>query len=430
VFWLLGAISLLTRSIVSTRRLARDPSVGPALVGVLRPRLILPADFETRFAAHERALILAHEDMHRASGHTVINALVEVARCLSWFNPLTHLAANRVRVDQELACDAAVIAARPHERRVYAQALLRTQLGTAFLPLGCTWTSRSAKRIAERIEMVGRTPIGARGKIAGALGVVIIGAALGFAAWAQQPARQRVEITALPEVWTPSADAPADTLTQLEADRHDRFIARAQAGDIDFVFFGTTDTEMWRWNDRGLATWNQWFGSMKGASFGSQGTRPSSLVWRMQNGELAGYQAKLVILSGPGVAGDVALDADSDVDVPQLITSYKAVIAEIRAHQPQAKILLLAPFPRGFADRDGWREIAQARAVACSELIDNETIFYADFGERFYLPDGTHDRALWSRWGGEADFGGVGIQPAGFEVWAQELQPWLDRFVR
>jgi beta-lactamase regulating signal transducer with metallopeptidase domain len=428
--WLLGAMALLARSIASTRRFARDPSVGPALVGVFRPRLVLPADFETRFDARERGLILAHEDMHRASGHTIVNALVEIARCLSWFNPLAHFAANRFRMDQELACDAAVIATRPGERRTYAQALLRTQLGTVFLPLGCTWTSRSAKRIAERIEMVGRSPIGVHGRMAGALGIVIIGAALGFAAWAQQPARQIVEVTGLPEVWTPSADAPANTLTQLEADRHDRFIARAQAGDIDLVFFGTTDTEMWHWKDRGLTAWNQWFGSMKAANFGSQGTRPSSLVWRMQNGELAGYQAKLVILSAPGVAGDVALDADSDTDVPQLIASYEAVIAEIRARQPHAKILLLAPFPRGFADRDGWREIAQTRAIACSELIDDETVFYADFGERFYLPDGTHDRTLWSRWGGEADFDGVGIQPLAFDVWAEELQPWLDRFVR
>jgi len=41
------------RSIVTTRRVAADPSIGPALVGVLWPRLVLPADFETRFDAQE-----------------------------------------------------------------------------------------------------------------------------------------------------------------------------------------------------------------------------------------------------------------------------------------------------------------------------------------------------------------------------------------
>jgi beta-lactamase regulating signal transducer with metallopeptidase domain len=122
--WLLGAGTLFVRSIVSTRRLAADPSVGPALIGVFRPKLVLPADFETRFGAEERALILAHERVHRISGHTIVNALVEFARCASWFNPLVHLAATSVRTDQELARDAAVIAAHPAERRVYAEALL------------------------------------------------------------------------------------------------------------------------------------------------------------------------------------------------------------------------------------------------------------------------------------------------------------------
>ena len=41
-----------------------------------------------------------------------MNAVVEVACCANWFNPLVHLAAHRLRTDQELACDATVIAAQ------------------------------------------------------------------------------------------------------------------------------------------------------------------------------------------------------------------------------------------------------------------------------------------------------------------------------
>ncbi len=187
--WLLGAGALLVGSIVRTRRLAADPSVGPALVGVLRPRLVLPADFETRFDAEERTLILAHEHVHRVSGHTIVNALIEIVRCTCWFNPLAHLAAIRVRTDQELACDAAVIATRPSARRTYGQALLKTQVAPAFLRLGCTWTSRSGKRLGERIEMLGRPSLSRRGAVLGASAVAVVGLALGYAAWAQQPDR-------------------------------------------------------------------------------------------------------------------------------------------------------------------------------------------------------------------------------------------------
>ena len=117
--------------------------------------------------------------------------------------------------------------------------------------------------------------------------VAVIGAALSQAASAQ---------------WTPSAQAPAGTLTHaLEAQRHDKFIEIARAGDIDLVFFGTTSTEMWSWKGRGRSVWDREFGSLKAANFGAQGSGFKSLLWRMQNGELDGYRAKLVVLNfGPG----------------------------------------------------------------------------------------------------------------------------------
>jgi beta-lactamase regulating signal transducer with metallopeptidase domain len=187
--WLLGAGVFLIRSIVNTRRLASSPSIGPALVGVLRPRLVLPHDFEARFSAEERALILAHEERHRASRHTLVNALVEVARCASWFNPLVHWAAQRFRADQELACDTAVIAAHPEARRTYAEALLKAQGAGVHLPMGCVWNSGTAGRLGERIARLSEQVPGRRRRFAGAASIVGIGIAASYAAWAQQPAR-------------------------------------------------------------------------------------------------------------------------------------------------------------------------------------------------------------------------------------------------
>jgi beta-lactamase regulating signal transducer with metallopeptidase domain len=82
-----------------------------------------------------------------------------------WFNPLAHLAAVRIRADQEIACDAAVIAARPAARRAYGQALIKTQVAPVFLRLGCTWSSRSPRRLAERISTLGRPSLSRRGAI-------------------------------------------------------------------------------------------------------------------------------------------------------------------------------------------------------------------------------------------------------------------------
>jgi hypothetical protein len=258
------------------------------------------------------------------------------------------------------------------------------------------------------------------------LAAAVVGCAVSCAAFAQQPGR----VAARPEaVWTPSAQAPAGALTHaLEAQRHDHFIELAQKGDIDLVFFGATPTEMWAWKDRGRAVWDRELGPLKAANFGSQGTRFESLLWRMQNGELDGYRAKLIVLQfdeGGRIADPFSADRE-----PKFLAGYSSLIAEIRARQPQAKILLLAPFPRGlprdqFTHRS-WREMADANAAVYAKLTDDDTVFYANIGERFFLPNGSYNYDYW----GMPGPAGVGMQPAAFEVWAEELEPWLARFVR
>ncbi|NLA69182.1 MAG: biotin transporter BioY, partial [Gammaproteobacteria bacterium] len=111
----------------------------PAVVGALRPRIVLPADFEARHAADEAALVLAHEQAHLARGDTRAALVAVVLRCVLWFHPLVHLAARSFRLDQELACDAAVLAGHPRSRRRYAGAMLNVQLSVPGLPVGCHW---------------------------------------------------------------------------------------------------------------------------------------------------------------------------------------------------------------------------------------------------------------------------------------------------
>jgi hypothetical protein len=65
--------------------------------------------------------------------------------------------------------------------------------------------------------------------------------------------------------------------------------------------------------------------------------------------------------------------------------------------------------------------------VAYRRLADDSTVFYANFGERFFRSDGSHNSEMWT-----IQFvpPNAGIHEPGFKAWAEELQPWLDRFVR
>ncbi|MGA8277092.1 MAG: M56 family metallopeptidase [Rhodanobacteraceae bacterium] len=160
-------------------------ATGPALVGALRPRIVLPADFAIRYTPRERDLILAHERTHRSRGDAQANALAAALRCLLWFNPLVYLAMSRFRLDQELACDAAVIARFPGARRTYAGAILKTQLDAHALPVGCHW--HAGHPLKERIAML-KSPLPGRARRAcGLLFVCILGASASYVAWATQP---------------------------------------------------------------------------------------------------------------------------------------------------------------------------------------------------------------------------------------------------
>lgn len=157
----------------------------PAVAGVLRPRILLPADFELRYTVQEQSLVLQHERLHVRRGDLVANALVALLRCLFWFNPLLAYAQRRFRLDQELACDEGVIARNPRARRHYGEAMLKTHFDELPLPLGCHWQARHP--IQERIDMLRRptpTPLHWMAALLFAAG---LSASAGYVAWAAQP---------------------------------------------------------------------------------------------------------------------------------------------------------------------------------------------------------------------------------------------------
>lgn len=178
--WLAGALATVTLFALRQRRLPAD--LGPAVIGLLRPRILLPADFAHRYSAEEQALVLAHEQEHLRRRDLPVQAVFAALRCLFWFNPLAHLAAARLRFDQELACDAAVLARHPGARRRYGEALLKTELADFGLAVGCPW--QSGHPLKERLTMLKRSLPGAARRRTGLGLVALLAAATSLTAWA------------------------------------------------------------------------------------------------------------------------------------------------------------------------------------------------------------------------------------------------------
>ena len=191
--WLVGAAAAFGFVAWSQLRFlaaARAGRAGPAVTGVFHARLVVPGDFAERFTPEERRLVRAHERAHIDRSDARANALSVLVQCLCWFNPLLHVAARAMRLDQELACDATVLARLPRERRRYAETLLKTQLVRGGPPpLGCHWAARGIHPLEARITMLTRpSPPQAR-QDAGMALLVVLGIVFAFAAWALQPAQ-------------------------------------------------------------------------------------------------------------------------------------------------------------------------------------------------------------------------------------------------
>lgn len=170
----------------------------PMLIGALRPRVLVPLDFEQRYSAEEREFVLAHERAHMRRGDAFVNGLVAIWLCAFWFNPVMFWAMRLLRFDQDLACDAAVLAAAGKGRRGrYARALLKAQLaGEAALrlPLACHW--HSVHPLRRRIAAL-RRPVA--GRMRHGMGILCVATLVGsvtLAAHAVEPARQTAQSAA------------------------------------------------------------------------------------------------------------------------------------------------------------------------------------------------------------------------------------------
>jgi beta-lactamase regulating signal transducer with metallopeptidase domain len=132
----------------------------PALLGWLRPRILLPASLVTTFSREHLHAILLHELAHFRSCDIPTNWLFVLIRALHWFNPLVYLASRDwLRFREEAADEAAMIWLG--EGNDYGQTLLAT-LQHNFetgLPYGALALGESPRNLKHRILMIAQYPI-------------------------------------------------------------------------------------------------------------------------------------------------------------------------------------------------------------------------------------------------------------------------------
>jgi len=205
--------------------------------------------------------------------------------------------------------------------------------------------------------------------------------------------------------------------------RHQGFVDIAKKGNIDLLFVGDSITDWFYWpRGNGEATggkvWEANFSPLKPANFAIAGDTTQGVLWRMQNGELEGFKAKLIVLM-------LGTNNTASNPVGQIIDGDRLIVEEFKKQQPQAKVLLLGIFPRNNARAPEQTPVMNATIKAINTglalLADNKQVFYKDIGDKFLvngivpteiMADGLHPTAK------------------GYQIWADAIIGDVTRLMK
>jgi lysophospholipase L1-like esterase len=177
---------------------------------------------------------------------------------------------------------------------------------------------------------------------------------------------------------------------------------RKMEGEIDVAFVGDSITARWR----GGENWTKHWGAYKAVNMGIGGDRTQNVLWRLQNGQLDGYKAKLfVVMIGTNNLFDRTTEpADAAAGV-------KAILDLIQAKQPQAKILLMSILPTGEKPKPG-----REKRMAFNKLISKYaggSVEYMDIWDKYLERDDTISKEVMH------DF--LHLAPKGYDIWAEAI---------
>ncbi len=128
---------------------------GPFATGLIRRRIVLPADFGTRYSLAEQRQVLEHEAAHHRHGDLWANLAALLLAAAHWFNPFAWFAWRVFQRDQEACCDARVVGDAPApERASYAAAVAKTALPHARIPRTLTASMHSTNGLKDRLIMI------------------------------------------------------------------------------------------------------------------------------------------------------------------------------------------------------------------------------------------------------------------------------------
>jgi len=205
-------------------------------------------------------------------------------------------------------------------------------------------------------------------------------------------------------------------VTPIEKSRHTDFMRQISAarGDFDFVLIGDSITDFWP--TRGQDSYAR-FAPWKPLDLGVSGETTEEVLWRLLNGELDNIHPKVVMI----MIGTNNIGHYRDEKAEWVAAGIAKIIETVRAKQPQARILLLAIFPREFSPNGAQRQKTLQVNAMLPPLADGKNVYFVDIGPKFLDPQGNLPKEIMPD--------GLHPNDQGYRIWIEAVKPKLEELM-
>jgi len=137
----------------------------PFLIGLFRPKIVLPANLPEEVGEEGLRNVLLHELVHWKRRDLAISWVQGIVQALFWFHPFVWFANARIREERESGCDETVLSLGSVEPKGYGESLLKVLLaseGRSSISLGYLGIFERGTKIQNRLEVIMKTQKSAR----------------------------------------------------------------------------------------------------------------------------------------------------------------------------------------------------------------------------------------------------------------------------
>ena len=227
-------------------------------------------------------------------------------------------------------------------------------------------------------------------------------------------AQAQAQGSATPRAATTVPKARTDASSRLA---HEELVRKARSGVIDVYFIGDSITRRWGALDYPelLAHFEESFFGWNAANFAWGGDRIENMLWRLDNGELAGVAPKVfVVQAGTNNLGDFSTD---DARVAAVVAGIEAIVERCRRHAPDALVVVTGIFPR--RDRPELNASIAAINEKLAAIAGGDNVRFVSINDRLADSRGVLRD--------EMSDDGLHLSLSAYRAWANALRPLLEQ---